>query len=81
MPGLGSLVVGWAGSMILDILKVEPLLQQGIAISDGAAFLETSTVWSFAKEHSTTIIIEDGSVVWVPDGYTATVLHLPTEKM
>ena len=57
------------------------MLQQGTAISDAAAFLDTSSGWSFAAEHSTTISLENGSVVCVPDGYITTVLHLLKEKM
>ena len=81
MPGMGNLVVALSDDMAINVFKIEPALQQGIALVDLPAFIQTASGQTYLKEHSATVFFNGiGSTVWVPNGFMVALLHLPTNK-
>jgi len=81
MPGMGNLVVALSDDMAINVFKIEPALQQGIALVDLPAFTQTASGQTYLKEHSATVFFNGiGSTVWVPNGFMVALLHLPTNK-
>ena len=73
MPGFGFLatIADEVGTTDIISLPVSIVLDQGIALSDTLAFLDTPKGEQCFADHASIITLSAGKVVWVPYGHVA----------
>ena len=74
LPGVATCVQALTKGVVLTLVPLQGLLNNGIHPADLAAHLETDTGQSFFKDHCVCIRLSAGSVAYIPMGWAVSPL-------
>jgi len=77
MPGMACVLCGTGKTLMVAMIPVEHMIAEGISVTDAAAFLESPTGQSFARERMVYIMLPSNGAVWCPFGYVPLLIYGP----